>query len=562
MKTIRNVLKCFDIYGEPVKLNINQKEKVKTVWGALLSLVAIALLISFTWAYGNDLSNSTTEDVQFYKRPFYNLNKYNFPVAFAFQTYDQNTFNIPKYFKFDVISVKTYNGNSTKVTTSLEYEPCNDSHFPSFSSDYLQAAGTSKYMCIKDQNLLIGGYWDNEYIQYVTFRLRMCNNGTDGNCAPKQEISDWIDKEPIAFNLYFQNNIVDMKNFENPIAQNFYVVYKNVRMTSSKVLNTFIKSQDIVTDVGYIFPSYQLQTAYSYDNSDTDESDALVGSLMDINLFVSDHKLVVNRRYIKAQTILAFLGGLGQLFYVVGWFLTFYFSRIKLHQKLFNKMLNINDDSKSDKPSPFVNRLATGLDRACIFTPGRPINNHNNSDNKKLRDDVESKKELSVRSEDKKGVKYDRPEGRSNDIIFRNKVVPLESCNGKGKLKLNCFERVTKCCRRKQAKFIEFEKARSNILNKLDISNLLLKVDEYEKFKMTLLNFEQLAMFQLLLKTPYNLEDHEKIESEKLKLREFMADGVKVSQLLANYKLKNGDRYGEIDKRIISMLDEEYRQML
>src|SRR5690242_7345268 len=136
MKKLSKLFKCFDIYGAAVKLNIKQKEKVQTIWGALLTLLAIALLIVFTLGYGNDLLNFYTEDVQLARRPFYTLNKQNFPVAVAFQTYDQQTYNLPQYFRFEAMNVKTFNQNSSTIVETYEYEECKDSHFPELSSEY------------------------------------------------------------------------------------------------------------------------------------------------------------------------------------------------------------------------------------------------------------------------------------------------------------------------------------------------------------------------------------------------------------------------------------------
>jgi hypothetical protein len=549
MKKLKQLFKCCDIYGSPVALNINQKEKIKTIPGAFLSLVWIAILIAFTVSYGHDISNSYTppEDIQYSKRPFYRLTNDNFPVAVAFQTYNQQTYVNPKYFKFEAINVKTFNQNSTTITTSYEFEPCTDKHFPNFSSAYLLNAGTSKYMCVKNQELNIGGYWDNDYIQYVIFRLRMCNNGTDGNCASKDEINNWINREPIAFNLYFQNSIVNIRNYEQTVQNFIGVVYKNVKTTASKVLNIYLMEQEILTDTGYVTSDIKAQTTYSYDKDDSDESDQTEGSLMDINLFVSNHKMIFLRQHIRAQTIMAFLGGLGQFFYVIGCFLTCCGSRLKLHQKIFNKLFNFNEEGGSPLPS----KLSNEYGQAGTVSPKRPINPN-------YKEDVESRKELSVRSE--------RVNLGIRDDVAKNVTIRRTPFEQPKKLKLNWIERKLRICKcgseKSKAKYALFERARTKVLASLDVTSILGRLEDYEKFKLTMLNFEQLAMFRSISKDMLTLDDRDRIDAELKKVDQILENRNNFVQLLNTYKVKNGDQYSAVDKRLISMLDDQYKSAL
>jgi len=51
MNTLFNIL---DIYAYEIKFTLNQKEKISTTFGKILSILTFFILIIFTWFVGND----------------------------------------------------------------------------------------------------------------------------------------------------------------------------------------------------------------------------------------------------------------------------------------------------------------------------------------------------------------------------------------------------------------------------------------------------------------------------------------------------------------------------
>jgi hypothetical protein len=342
--SLKKAIEFCDIYGESIQLNIKRELKSKTFLGGLLTIITFGLIFGATWSMGEDIIYKThpstdIEDQLFVERPFYYLDKYNFPLSFCFQDYDQLTYNIPSYFKFEVINIKTYNTNSTTETSKYEFENCTYDHFPNLPNQYLDKAGIRKYICLKDQNITIGGYWDNEFIQYVVFRIRLCNNGTDGGtCAPQEEIERFINSRPFAYNVYFQNSIINANKYTTPTQSYISVIYKNLRLASSKVANVYIRSQEIDTDVGILFQTLIKNMSYAFDSSDVDDSDPIADTLMDFNFFVANHKPIFHRSYLKVQTVLANIGGLAKAM-LLGMYLITFYSTVKLNTTIMNKIL-------------------------------------------------------------------------------------------------------------------------------------------------------------------------------------------------------------------------------
>jgi hypothetical protein len=552
MKTIRNVIKFCDIFGEGIYLNIKKRPKARTCFGGILAIVTAGLIMGALWSMGNDViykrqPQTSQEELLFFTRPTYFLNKTNFPMAFAFQDYNQSTFNIPEYFKFEVMNIKTFNKNSTTESFYYEYENCTYDHFPLLDTTYLDNAGILKYLCLKNQNVSISGYWDNEFIVYTTFRLRLCNNETDGGtCAPKEEITEWINSRPIAFNLYFQNSIINPNDYAEPVKQFIFVIYKNIRLSSSKVYDMFIGNQEITTDEGFLLDDYRTDSAYYFDSSGYDDSDPLEESLMDINLYVSNRKPIINRKYLKVQTILANVGGLAKALLLLMYVLSFYMSQVKLNKTILNRIIEF-DIEKKEGDGKNVTKIPTPMmnDSNNNYRSGRGIQL---TDNKLVTQRIEVEK-------------------------FRNQFeVILESINtrkSKKKFKLSFLSTLkmpfcSSCVRsRTRLKYHLYDKAQDILLNYLDISNIVHRFEEFEKLKLVMLNEEQLAMFHFIAKDFCSLNDLINQKSEVSRLKNLMKDKEHLVRIIVEYKekLKDGE-ISYVDKKLFEMLDSDLKNNL
>jgi hypothetical protein len=551
---LKECIKSIDLFGQYIHLNIKKKWKSNTIFGGILTIITFAFLIAAAWLMGNDIfyknqPQTDLEEVLMQTRPNFYLDKFKFPMSFCFQDYDQRTYNIPKYFRFEVINIITYNTNYTTVTNYYEYENCTYDHFPNLEHTYLDKAGIKGYLCLKNQNVTIGGYWDNEFIQYSTLRLRMCNNETDGNsCAPQAEIDDFISKRPIAFNLYFQNSIINSKNYRSPISYFIFVLYKNIRLSSSKVLNIYIRNQVIETDDGFFFEDKREEQSYAYDTSDSDDSDPVNISLMDINIFVGNRQPIYHRRYIKIQTIIANIGGLAKTLFVVMYVLSFYISQFKLNKTILNKIIEFDIEKDEDGNQMQQAQLKFHL----TFNNESPTKN--NLDNK---------------SESKVSVASDRG-ALDNYNKYRTIVETMQKRKSNKKFNISFCSTLRKpicsiCTKgRTRLKYDLYDKAMDILENYLDISNIVNRFEEYEKLKLVLLSDEQFSMFQFIKKDFCSLK--EKVDQcEMAKMKNLAKSKEHMVKLIMSYvdRLeRNPDSITVVDQKLLSLLDADLKTNL
>jgi hypothetical protein len=548
MKTIKNAIKFCDIFGNNIELNIKQKATATTIFGGILAIITAGLILGAIWSMGNDIvyrkqPQTNFEEILFQERPTYYLNKTNFPLSFCFQDYDTLTYDIPKYFRFEIMTVKTFNTNSTTVSYNHEYEYCTYDHFPNLDKDYLENAGITKYFCLKDQNVPIGGYWDGEFTVYALLRLRLCNNETDGGtCAPRQEIEDFINSRPISFSFYFQNSIINPNDFSTPIQYYISLIYKNIRLSSSKIYDMFIGEQVITTDSGFMFEEVIKSSAYYFDSSDYDDSDSLVESLMDINLYVSNRKPIINRTYLKVQTILANVGGLAKALMLLGYCLSFYTSRFKLNKTILNKIIEFDIEKELDAKPEQSRKLMD-------FTP---------------------KNKLELMNESGRNIKTNVQRIQVHRIQDESKII-LESMDRrklKKKFKLRFFSVILKpCCScfakpLTRLKYSLYNKALKILISYLDISNIVHRFEEFEKLKLILFNEEQLAMFEFISKDFCSLDEIIEQKSEITRLKNLTKDKENLVKLILGYKekrTKGSENLSSMDLKLLALMDSDLK---
>jgi hypothetical protein len=582
MPKLKSLIKSCDLFGEGIHLNIKGEPNLKTVIGGVSTLLTIAILSAATWVMGSDMifkeqPFTDIHSIPFDIRPFYYLNRTNFPIAFCLQRYDQTVWNIDKYFKMEVLDWKAFNTNTSSVVKSYEFETCTYNHFPNFDRSYLETAGVSKYHCLKNQNISIGGYWDNEYIQYAIVRLRLCNNETDGGtCAPSHEIEEFF-RTQIAFNIYVQDTIINPRSFDKPEQIYLLNLFRNVKLTSRKNFNVFVKHQELRSDEGFMFESNRNYSSYSFDTFDVDEGDASSDSVTDINLYVAPSKVIYYRSYTKIQNVLANFGGISDALFIIVNLLTCYFSKLHINQKLMNLIFDfdykpINERRRGAIRGGLVqiNNLPNSVDsnerhfnnNINDFSPDNSyrlkINKSSYASSVEFRDNyVKKPKEMDVISQDNKKA----------EIIMET----LKKKNPNKKLRLTMIDMIFKpifiCTNHegRRIKYALFNKASKTLETYMDISYIVQQIEEYQKLKVVLLDSEQLAMFQLIAKDICSLEEMGKLTSEISHLKGLVNNYEKMVQMLVDYKIKldSGDRkMTPLDKKLFDLLDDDIKKLI
>jgi hypothetical protein len=585
------LFKFIDVYGQGISLTLNKKKSTTTVIGGILTIITVGLLIAATWSTGKDIFYHlqpiiSFEDQLFTRRPYVNLDSYNFPMAMAVQDYSQNTFDLPRYFTPEIILSKVYNSNGTTINRNLEMEMCTYEHFPNLSLDYLVKAGVTNYFCLKkNQNTTIGGYWDDESITYLILRLKLCinKNQSDTSCASLEEIKKFIINHSTAldWNLYYQDSIINANNYEKPVQYFLNVLYRNFVLDSYKMYNIFIRQQEVTTDDGFLLQNKYSESSIGFDRSDSDDSQITSDFiLVDINLYISNHKPIYHRKYIKIQEILANIGGLAKAVMMISSILSYCYSEYKKDEIILNTVFDFIYQNQSENKSVIKTSQNNILEGAKNLSYLYEAKNIGKNDQQKLGNNFDFKinPDASSFNSIRNFEIIKKIEKNNNPKMFRKQKIKKEEIDRlikeKSKsLKIHySFFDVTKlifckyCIKGElQQKYKVLQKCEEKINQYLDIRFFIQKLDEFDKFKFILLEEEQLAMFHFISKFKCSLGDYNYEEGVN-KLEILTKENEKMFRILEDYHrrmiLPGRKSANKLDEKLYSLVNSHIKEIL
>ena len=556
-----------DIFRFPLTLTFNKLEKTSTYTGKLTTLcIIIFLMYSFIVSDLVNKKNAQTlnQDLIQLKRPSMLLSKQNFTMALGIAD-SNNVFIIDETVFSFIFYIYHYNSTSQIVNqTTYILQPCNQKNFIENPNEF-STLGLTGTFCLPIDEVKLGGYWDEEIIDYFWIELRTCQNSSSSNitCKSSEEINFMLKNNFI--DIYMTNHNIDSANYGSPISRNLKILYQRIDSALLKSINLYMKQSNIETDDGFFFENLKIIESFLQGDIENDitfiqNTDNL---LYVMNIYSSNLQTTVVRKYQKIQTLLAQLGGICNFLFLFGFLL----SKFENHYNLISFISNeLYIFPKIDKKKPKAK--ADSIINSGSANSLSPANKKNWQDRLKsvLKVKHFSKKSIGMTSSENLMIPqnlehYQKLKQKENffsvgfgcflKLLFKKQI----NCIFK---KLNKKERL-------------FEKSENQIADELDILNILKKLHDIEKLKRILLSEEQLYCFNLLSKPmiiPENvnlrrLSKNHVIEDKRFKFSVKNNKYFEKQKLREIYEnLKERSQGSKIDKRIIKLLDEDVKCFL
>jgi len=355
-----------DIYGYTPKLFIDGYSKNGTLFGIILTLITYLFFIVIFLYYLNNLFFNKTLTVISSTRTALNdsiiMNKDNFYFAFALEDKYYNLY-IDEQIYYPEIFYKRGVRKSTgqfdySDTTQFELDKCNLTQFGDKFQDLFSSFPLKKMYCIKNLNhSLKGGFSDNEY-SFITLRIYKCNNNTKKNnvCKIEKEIEEKLDGA--IFTFQYQNYIFDPKNYSNPFKPILGDFMTTISQKYFKELYVYIKKFSLTTDKGLIFENKFKKDLYIFDYSNDLMSFQSKEHFFQLTFRMSTNVNEISRSYIKAQTLISYIGGfitfIDTIFVFINKFIIIKFIN---YEKIINKIFFYNPDNNNiNKREKFFNK--------------------------------------------------------------------------------------------------------------------------------------------------------------------------------------------------------------
>lgn len=499
-KSFVSLFKYLDLFQQTVSLKIKKKYRVSLVVGRLLSIGIIIFLIYN--AVNSDMVQrinpiTLQQNERRTSRPEVNLTSDNFLLVFSVS---DDFFYIPPdptIYYYQLIEYSLIDGVVVSAI-SHEFEPCNETFFSDFPGafDNLTFRNMS---CLKKTNFSVKGYWDEKELKYFSVKIFKCVNDTKlSACKSEEEIDEFFKIK--YFNTLTIERSFDLTNYENPISSKIKSFFTGLELGRRKTVSNFLKQTKILTDRSAMFNEYDEIWTTVFEQGDIDSQRA-DDCLIEYILYSSEYLIVFQRRYQKLFELLASLGGILSPLLIIG----------SVFVKLINEW-NVNEI--------IMNKIYT------VDFKGFP-----------------EKKKKTLHFQERK-----------------NKTLRKKSFHSRNGLKLSFFEKILFAMKNKknytpkEAVYNSYLK-KSNI--KLDLFEILKKLEEIHRLKYILLSKKQLELFNAFSKQV--LFSHNDFLNSALSRYTLDFKNINASQkkrlLEMVEKLKQHQSPSEIDKRLLVLIE-------
>lgn len=222
----------------------------------------------------------------------------------------------------------------------------------------------NNYCLDKNTTLDLFGYWDEKSMAFLKIELSICDNSTsEDRCKPIEEIKEVL-RTKNSYNIYFENTIVDLNDYKNPIRHTIQNDYKSVDLSFKKIIEISMKNVYVETDNGILFENKYLEKEVKYDEQKFDfyakEHIEIDKTLFRFEIFASKNVLKIERSYEKISDLLARLGGILKALMVFGFILTKIEFSLIVKRRILNLLFEFPEkvllpENENEKLSKFFN---------------------------------------------------------------------------------------------------------------------------------------------------------------------------------------------------------------
>jgi hypothetical protein len=333
MKMIRNL----DIFGQPMRFNIQGQNNVKTLTGATLTLMVLIICVIAIIIMGQDFFQKSNPSIQYSdyvpensSDPF-SLN--TTVIQFPFRIYGYNSkFNLNYSGLIEPLAavLKYEKGNNSLQLKSYEIVPtlpCTNSLLPrtlwSFSNIY-------NYTCMdfsKVSKASIGGDPDSDYY-YIFILFFKCLSKTPSSdfdyaagICNYDELSEKLAYYQLSLDFTFLDvlypEFLMTDDYLNPLKPIYRSWSKQFSITTQLISDLLFQTVDFYDDKNWIKTSKEHSSLLSLKGQESTvgflNKELIVEqqwSFIGISFKMDRVKKIINRRFIKFQELLAQVGGI------------------------------------------------------------------------------------------------------------------------------------------------------------------------------------------------------------------------------------------------------------
>ncbi|CAD8067807.1 unnamed protein product [Paramecium sonneborni] len=365
---IKQAIKQFDLFGVELNLNMQQKDKFKTAFGGVSSIVMI-LLLSFIFI--NRLINIVTktdytikvQTLQNANPKHSTMNIQNFMLAIRIEDPLQKFYQNKKKTRFSIRMhqyIQQTQDDGSKIKESLsqfKLEQCTNEHFSDIdfkSNPYLQKQ-LQFYLCLPlSFELQLQGGYNSETLLYPKLLIQMCRN--EENCYSDKEIEEAQLNENTTITLsslikssLFLSNSTD-NNLYQYINSDFYL---SSNLQQSLYADLFFQNNKAQIDENLfsLMTDSKEMEYWSFslnDNRQFNKQIVKTSSLFEINLRISQQHQITTKTAYRLDQFISYIGGILKFFTAIFGLFAIKYNLLSMRISLANILYDFNVPYQND----------------------------------------------------------------------------------------------------------------------------------------------------------------------------------------------------------------------
>ena len=309
------ILKYFDCFGASFTFYSEKSRKLYTSLGGLLTLLSIIFgIILFLYLNMDDFLHNIPESTTSVKRADYRKIKFRDEklwIPWRIRNFGGETIN-HKGILYPLIFYYKANRNNTENSFDINYEfinykLCNETSMINNSYFYTIDIKLDQLYCIDMEDLDVGGSWDSNFLDLITFDLYTCKNGIDynennKNCTTYDEILKAAgENNCFEFEMYYPVVQYQPMNKSTPIFVRYISYFYHLSRFSNKIDRIYLQQHILNDDIGFFNKE---EKKYSYWGSASLNGDSYTtGNLRDLMNEGSTSRLYSFNIYLKSDII-------------------------------------------------------------------------------------------------------------------------------------------------------------------------------------------------------------------------------------------------------------------
>ena len=260
------IFKYLDCFGTTFNFYIERNRKLYTSLGGILSILSFIFgILVFIFINLDDLlqrnpSSTTSIAKENYRKIKFKDEKIWIPwrlCDYGSQTINHTGLIYPIIYYYKGIK-NNYTNNLDISYYTIDYKLCNETSMINYIDMSLIDVKLDQLFCIDMEDLDMGGSWDSDFINYITFELYLCENGIEydennPHCSSYEKMINASNKYGyIDIEIFYPIVQYQPINKKNPIITKYNNYFYHLSLFSNKIDRFFLQQHILKDDNGII----------------------------------------------------------------------------------------------------------------------------------------------------------------------------------------------------------------------------------------------------------------------------------------------------------------------